>query len=669
MFTCQRSLRPSIRGRTSTLRRFFVSTALILAMAGLPGCELDPDHYDVILRHGTLFDGSGGPRYQADIGIRDGYIVAIGELSGATADEELDVDGLYVAPGFLNLHGHSDLPVLARAENTLKQGITTEILYPDGGGPVRPWEELRELEEGGLAVNIGGWVGLAAAWSEVVGLEDRRPTAEETERMRGIIEEALDQGAWGVTTNLDAAPQTYATTDEIVEIFEVAAGRRAAYQSHLRSEGTEVIEALAELIEIGERADLLPLWTHAKAEGPPNWGKSVEAVRLLDEALERGIYVGGDVYPYLAGQSSLARRFVARWAADGGFDAMMDRFTDPELRSRIAEEGEALLEERVGGPQNILIRAGTYTNRYLDEVAEEMGVDAGEAMIRIVEENGEDLRMNYWFGEEEDLVRLIEHPHMAAGCDCGATEAESIHPRNYGAYPRFLGEYVRDRQLFDYEEMIRKTSGLSAVHLGVADRGFIAEGLVADLIAFDPETVTDHATFEEPKQYSEGIEYVLVNGQVALAGGELTGIQAGRVLWRTPGLPARPMSVDWAVSTRVEGALPDHGPEGGRISFAVEHPGGGNLLSTSGTLVFEGSDGVRLDAFRIGQIQATNGWAGFSGVGLLEEEGSVAEVPFLVFVDEADPTHPDRAPTVTITVLGEVVATGAVDGSVSVEIR
>lgn len=639
---------------TDARRQWSLGSALVLlllaALVLTPARPADAQAaaFDVIVRGGTVLDGSGAPGYDADVGIRGGVITAVGDLGGASAASEIDAAGLLVAPGFINMHSHAASGELPRAESSLKQGITSEFLYPDGGGPVEPWRQVTALEDAGLAVNIGHYIGFGAVWGEVVGLDDRSPTAAETAAMQDLVRSAMEQGAWGVTTNLDSAPQTYASTQEVIDVARAADGWRAAYQSHLRSEGTTVIESLQEAIAIGEAAGLVPLWTHAKAEGPPNWGKSVQAIEVIEDALARGTYVAGDAYPYLAGASSLARRFIPRWAADGGFDAMLARFADPALRDTIAEESEALIEERLGGPHNILIRAGAHTNRYLDNIAAEWGVRPGEAVMRLVEEHGADLSMNYWYGDEDDLVRLLQHPNIAAGCDCGATAAEATHPRNYGAFPRFLRLYVREQGLFSWEEAVRKLTGLPATQMGLVDRGFIAEGMAADITVFDPENVTDRATFEVPKQYSEGIEHVLVNGRPALADGEVTGIQAGRALWHTAQMPSRPMSAGRHVSASGAGLFSVDGERGRRVvrvAFSADQDGG--PADASGALtVHDTQRRQSLTATVIGQVQASDEWASFTGIG---RRASGEQVPFLVVVEEHDPTRGGRA-SVTVTI-------------------
>lgn len=668
--------RPTRRAATLGL-----GITLVLALAADPllpsRADAEEVHLDTVLRNGTVFDGTGAEAYKGDVGIKDGFIVDVGDLSDVRASREIDVEGLFVTPGFINMHSHADEEDLPAAENILTQGITTEFLYPDGGGPVEPWTRLNELEGDGFATNVGAWVGFGAVWTEVVGEGDRRPTEDETTEMRGMVERALEEGAWGVTTNLDSAPQTYADTQEVIDVIRAAHGWRAGYQSHLRSEGTAVIEALEEAIQIGEQTGTVPLWTHAKAEGPPNHGKSIQALQVMDDALDRGTYVAGDVYPYIYGASSLARRFVPRWAADGGIDAMLERFADPELRSRIAEETEELIEIRLGGPQNILLRQGEYINEYLHDVAEQMDVRPGEAVMRLVEAEGSDLSMNYWYGDEADVLRLLDYPTIAAGCDCGATTAEATHPRNYGSFPKFLGEYTRERNLLSYEEMIRKLTGLPATQMGLVDRGFIAEGMIADITVFDPETVTDTNTVEVPRQYSEGMEYVFVNGELALENGEVTGAEAGEIVERAPNMVSRPESSAQTASLSAEGPLVGadigfgEGPV--HVSLSVMQTPGGVREATGEFELVDEAGQKQFESVSIGQVQATDhwstysqtgaGWASFTGVGELSS-GDI--VPFLVVAEESDPWR-DGESTLTIrigdrdAVSGQFTSHGAVE--------
>lgn len=306
------------------------------ASVGNAAQSQDEADFDKIIRNGTIIDGSGLPQYDADIGIRDGIIARIGNLESYAAQTEVDANGLIIAPGFIDLHSHASTAALQEAQSSLTQGVTTEILNVDGGGPT-DLQERFALEEDGLGINIGAYIGFNSVWEEVVGEEDRRATEAEISEMQGLVTQAMEDGAYGVSAGLFYRPAYYATTEEVIDVVTVASKWRTNFPHHIRNENNEVVEATAETIEIGEEAGLAPHITHMKVMGPDNWGKSAETVGLIEEANERGTYATADVYPYLRSQTCLTA-IVPPWVEDGGWDAMLERFADPELRPQIAEE-------------------------------------------------------------------------------------------------------------------------------------------------------------------------------------------------------------------------------------------------------------------------------------------------------------------------------------------
>ena len=505
--------------------------ALALGLAGRAAATASgAAAFDVILRRGTILDGTGRPRFVGDVGIRGGTIAAVGDLNGAPTTVEIDVTGLFVTPGFVNIHSHATPEGLLRAENMLTQGVTTEILNADGGGPSDIEAQLRGLARAGLALNVGANIGFNTIWAQVMGPSDARPTPEAIERMRGMVRHGLEQGAWGVSSGLDYKPGYFATADEVVQIVSVAKPWRTVFTNHDRltpESGYSSRAGIAETIAIGERSGLSPVITHMKAQGMEQ-RTAPALLEMIDAATKRGAGAAADVYPYLAGQSGLAALIVPGWALDGGREAMVLRFKDPQSRARIVAEAEKAMNARFGGPQ------GVYATGHAIELVDAMrgfgGVSAGEALIRLLgkEDGGAILR----FGVESDLVAILRHPTASVACDCGAVAGRSTHPRYYGSFPRVLGRYVREQGIMSFEEAIRKMSGLPAATIGMADRGRLAPGQAADITVFDPVTIMDYATFDAPTERSTGIRHVLVNGQIALRDGVLTDKHAGLPLFR-----------------------------------------------------------------------------------------------------------------------------------------
>ena len=493
--------------------------------------------YDLILRGGTIVDGSGDPAYVGDIAINGEVIVAIGELGNSSGSEEIDVSGLVVAPGFLNIHSHASKEGISTAVNMLSQGVTTEIINADGYGQGYLTDQLADFAEDGLALNLGGMVGFNAVWRDVVGLGLVRPNTVQISEMQSKILENLEAGAWGVSAGLDYVPGYYATTEEVIEILSPFADWNVVFANHDRvtpESGFSSIAGMTETLEIGEGSGLIPLVTHMKVQG---WEQGqVETILTRMRETDTN-FTGGavaDVYPYLAGLTGLQALIIPSWAQAGGRDAMLARFAQDDLRAQIREEAEEAMRLRFGGPSGVFLLG---SQRELTDVMTELEEQsAAEAVIRVLEETEEIIIAR--FGLEDDLVAIMQHQTASIACDCGAQspEVEFTHPRNWGSYPKVLGEFVRDKQDLTLEDAIYKMTGLPARTIGMTDRGLLKPGMVADITVFDPATVIDRATYAEPTLQSEGIVHTLLNGQFGWRDGAATGLQAGKILTRP--LPA-----------------------------------------------------------------------------------------------------------------------------------
>jgi N-acyl-D-aspartate/D-glutamate deacylase len=508
--------------------------------------------FDIILRGGTVLDGTGGTAYRADVAVSGSRIAKVGDLSRDGATTVIDVSGLIVAPGFINIHSHASPAGLPTAMNMLRQGVTTEILNPDGGGPLDISAQLSAADTLKLAVNVGAYAPFNSAWASVVGTTDRRPTAEQLAQVTGVLERGLEAGAWGVSAGLDYKPAYYATTDEVVTVLAPLRAWRTNFPNHDRltpEKGYSSVEAARETIEIGERAGLVPVITHMKLQGKDQ-GKVDLSLAMMRAETARVVYTAAFVYPYLAGQTALAALFVPGWAQEGGRDSLVQRLRDSTVRARIVRETDEALVARVGVPENVRVIGRNLT--IAQYMVEQGSRTAGEAIARILEV--ESPGMIATFGAEPDLVKLMQYPDMAIACDCGASRG-GAHPRGFGTFPRVLGRYVRESRALALPEAVRKMTALPATIVGLVDRGFIAPGMVADIAVFDAATVIDRATYERPTELSDGVRHVLVNGRVALRDGEPTGVSGGKTLRRTRAMPSRPMK--FAPSLEVQRAAAD----------------------------------------------------------------------------------------------------------------
>jgi len=499
-------------------------------------------NYDVIIRNGQIIDGAGNPWYQADIGIQGDRIEKIGDLAGATASEVIDATGLTVTPGFIDPHTHAirgifDVPT---AESALLQGVTTLTEGNDGSSPFPIDEHYQRIADTRISPNWAVFVGQGTIRNRVIGPDDRDATPAELQRMKAMVAEAMEQGALGISTGLFYVPGSFTPTEEIVELSKVAAGYGGIYISHMREEASRLLDSVQETIRIGEQAGIPVQMTHHKVIGAENWGMSIESLRMVDEARDRGIDITIDQYPYTASQTGITA-LIPQWAQEGGPDRMIARIDSPETRQTVkAAIVDKILYDRGGGhPRNVFISRNSWDRsmegKNLADLAIERGMEptpenAADVVFEIVKGGG--ATAVYHAIGTEDVDRIMKHPAAAIGSDgpLGVFGVGAPHPRQYGTFARVLGHYVRERGVISLEEAVRKMTSLTAQRLSIRDRGLLAEGYYADIAIFDADEVADRATFEDPHQYAVGMKFVLVNGELVVADGAHTGSRPGRIL-------------------------------------------------------------------------------------------------------------------------------------------
>ena len=555
--------------------------ALALALLALVGCSGDAEPpYDVIIRGGTIYDGSGAPGYAGDVAIAGDTLAYVGPAGGLPADAacaaELDAAGLAVAPGFINMLSWAVASLIedGRGLSDIRQGVTLEVFGE--GRSMGPWsdtmkalerasqgdlayeiewttlgEYLEFLEARGVAPNVASFVGATTVRMHELGSDDRAPTPEELERMRALVAQAMREGALGVGSSLIYAPAFYADTDELIALAAEAGRFGGMYVSHLRSEGNDLLPAVDELIQIAREAGVPAEIYHLKQAGTENWGKLDSVVARIEAAREAGVRITTDMYTYTAGATGLDAA-MPPWVQEGGYAEWKRRLLDPQIRVRVAGEmrapavGWESLYQLAGSPERVLLvgfkqdSLKPLTGKTLAEVAEARGTTPEDAAIDLVVANDGDVGTVYFLMSEDNVRRQIALPWMSFGSDAGSLANEGVflesnpHPRAYGNFARLLGRYVREENVIQLAEAIRKLTSLPAENLSLRRRGALQPGFFADVVAFDPATIIDHATFEDPHQYSTGVHHVIVNGTVVLADGEHTGALPGRVV-RGPG--------------------------------------------------------------------------------------------------------------------------------------
>ena len=557
----------------NSIRLAAALAATLAACANPPRTGPAPDApYDLLIRGGRIVDGTGSPWYRGDVAVHGDRIVAVGLLPGARARDTIDASGLIVAPGFIDMLGHSEYPLLAdpRAISKITQGVTTEITgevtsvvpvnentlreLPSETRPRVTWTDLdgyfAALERARPAINLGTFVTVGSVRRYVMGDANRPATPAEVEQMKGLVAGAMRQGAMGLSSGLIYAPASYASTGEVTELARVAARYGGGYASHIRSEGDRLVEAIEEAIAIGEGAGTWVQVHHLKASGRANWGKMRPAVAAIEAARARGLDVTADQYPYTASGTGLDAT-IPNWAHAGGTDSLLARLADPTTRARLRAELTAggtdwRIGTSAGGPSGVMIASvgadslRRYQGMRLSQVAEARGQEVVDALFDVLLADRARTAAIYFSMSEEDLELAMKQPWVSVGMDAGARAADSTvtsrpHPRAYGTFPRILCRYVRERNVITLEDAVRKFTALPASRVGLADRGVVKAGMYADLTLFDPATVCDRATFENPVQTSVGIRHVIVNGTPVLRNGTVTGARSGRGLRRAGG--------------------------------------------------------------------------------------------------------------------------------------
>lgn len=497
-------------------------------------------------------DGTGNPWFLADVGIKGDSVVAVDTRLDAIGARVIDATGLVVAPGFVDVHSHSeegregqDAIGNPSAENNVRQGVTTIIASPDGGGSVKVGDYLAKVAAARPAVNVGSFIGHGAVRGAVIGQADRAGTPDELARMKDLVRTGMREGAFGLSTGLFYVPGSYAPLQEVIDLAAVAGEFGGIHQSHMRDETGKVLDSVRDTIAIGEQGHLPTQVTHHKIIGKANWGKSVETLRLIDEARARGVDATIDQYPYTASSTSIQGGLFPTWVQEGGREKMLERLRDEsQLRRTLQSVTSSIQNDRGGGdPANIVLAACPFdpslAGKNLAQILRERKRpptpdQAADLAVEIVQKGG--CSAVYHAISEDDLVRIMKHPATMIASDAAPgipTFGKDVpHPRAYGTFARVLGVYVREKKVLTLEEAVRKMSAFPAARMGLADRGIIRPGMRADLVVFNPDTVIDKATFDRPHQYAEGVSAVLVNGVVTLADGKMTGERAGRALRR-----------------------------------------------------------------------------------------------------------------------------------------
>jgi N-acyl-D-amino-acid deacylase len=548
-------------------------SALAVCMARANESSPPSAEFDVLVKGGTVYDGTGAEGHVADVAIRGDRIAGVGNFATSQAKQAVDARGLAVAPGFINMLSWSTESLIqdGQSQSEIRQGVTTEIMGEgESMGPLNErmkkrileqqkdikyeikWNTLSEyllyLQSRGVSCNVASFLGATTVREYVIGLEDKQPTPQQLVQMQDLVRKEMEAGALGIGTSLIYPPAFYAKTEELMALCKVAAKYRGKYISHMRSEGNQLLPALEELIRISRNAGIPAEVYHIKAAGQKNWPKEDELLGRIEAAQKEGLKITADMYTYPASGTGLDA-CLPPWTEDGGFPALLQRLRDPATREKIAAQVRVDSDDwentyaSAGSPENILLvgfkseKLKPLTGKTLAEVAKMRGRDPVEIIMDLISEDESRIDTIYFEMSEQNLRKEIAKPWISFGSDEASQATEGVflksnpHPRAYGNFARVLGKYVREEKLISLGEAIRRLSGLPATNLGLDRRGFIKEGMFADLIVFDPATIADRATFAQPHQYAVGVRDVFVNGAHVLRDGEHTGVKPGRALW------------------------------------------------------------------------------------------------------------------------------------------
>jgi N-acyl-D-amino-acid deacylase len=550
------------------LRSLILPFALAVFASPLPAGELD-----VIIKGGTVYDGGGSDGQHVDLAIKGDRIVGVGDFRKAKAKSIVDASGLAVAPGFINMLSWSNESLIqdGRSQSEIRQGVTTEIMGEgESMGPVNDrvrehmlreqkdikydvqWNTLAEylqyLEKHGVSCNVASFLGATTVRENVIGFEDKAPTPQQLDEMRELVRREMEAGALGIGTSLIYPPAFYAKTDELIELCKVAAKYQGKYISHMRSEGNRLLEGLDELIRISREAGIPAEVYHIKAAGQQNWGKIDDLLSRIEAAQKEGLKIRANMYTYTAAGTGLDA-CLPPWTEDGGYPALFKRLRDPATRKKIAAQVKKPADEwenyylAAGSPDKILLvgfksqKLKPLTGKSLAEVAKMRGKDPIETIMDLIAEDESRIDSVYFLMSEENLKKEIAKPWISFGSDEASQAPEGVflrsnpHPRAYGNFARVLEKYVRDEKVITLPEAIRRLSALPAMNLGLDHRGFLKEGMFADIVVFDPAAIADRATYEKPHQYAVGVKHVFVNGVHVIKDGQHTGAKPGRALW------------------------------------------------------------------------------------------------------------------------------------------
>jgi N-acyl-D-amino-acid deacylase len=528
--------------------------------------------FDIIIKGGTVYDGTGGEGHVADVAIRGDRIAGVGDFTQASAKKTIDAHGLAVAPGFINMLSWSTESLIqdGRSQSEIRQGVTTEIMGEgESMGPLNDrmkarilreqtdikfaikWNSLAEylhyLEQRGISCNVASFLGATTVREYVIGLEDKQPTPEQLDQMRALVRKEMEAGALGIGTSLIYPPAFYAKTEELIELCKVAAKYQGKYISHMRSEGNQLFQGLDEVIRISREAGIPAEVYHIKAAGQKNWPKEDELLERIEAAQKEGLKIRANMYTYTAAGTGLDA-CLPPWTEDGGYPALFKRLRDPAMREKIAAEVRVdsdaweNLYLAAGAPEKILLvgfkseKLKPLTGKSLAEVAKMRGKDPIETIMDLISEDESRIGTIYFLMSEENVKKELAKPWISFGSDEASQAPEGVflksnpHPRAYGNFARVLGKYARDEKVITLPEAVRRLSALPATNLGLDHRGFIQDGMFADVVVFDPATIADRATFDKPHQYAVGMKHVFVNGVQVLKDGEHTGAKPGRAL-------------------------------------------------------------------------------------------------------------------------------------------